>query len=320
MTMEEQEGGPKEGPVEDPKARRQRMAKDRAHLRALDRRWAAEGDSERLWEEEHHLLIQLLQDGDGRTVAKLSKKAKRALSGRGSAKDLADSALALWALERMEEAEPLLRAAMERLPANRYPWDLLLRKVSSGVSPEEEIAFIEGQLDRIPWKGFALLQIGTRRVDVAARALARKDLDECRRQLAAARAALERAGTERDTTDEMRRTSDRIVALVARLEQRAAAPEKTAEGNALKRLFKDVSLNLQLEDEVRVVADAAGVNLEGEADRELDLDELERIAFQEDPGSEKEKTITVIKVTPTLATAQERRRKPEPPADDVGED
>jgi hypothetical protein len=215
----------------------------------------------------------------------------------------------------MGEAEPLLKAAMERLPANRYPWDLLLRKVSSGGSPEDEIAFIEGQLDRVPWKGFALLQIGTRRVDVAARALARKDLDECRRQLAAAKVALERAGAERDTTDEMRKTSERIGALVARLEQRFAAPDKSPDGNALKRLFRDVSLNLQLEDEVRVVADAAGVNLEGEADRELDLDELERIAYQEEPGSEKEKTITVIKVTPTLATAEDRRRKPEPPAD-----
>ena len=315
MVMEEKEGGPEEAPVEGPKARRRRMAEDLARLRALERRWVAEGDSETLWEEEHALLIQLLQDGDARTVAKLARKAKRALSGKGTAKDLADAALALWALERMEEAEPLLKAAMERLPANRYPWDLLLRKVSSGSSPEDEIAFIEGQLDRIPWKGFALLQIGTRRVDVAARALARKDLDECRRQLAAAKVALERAGAERDTTDEMRKTSERIGALVARLEQRFAAPDKSTDGNALKRLFRDVSLNLQLEDEVRVVADAAGVNLEGEADRELDLDELERIAYQEEPGSEKEKTITVIKVTPTLATAEDRRRKPEPPAD-----
>jgi hypothetical protein len=317
--MEEQEDGPKGAQVEDLKARRHRMAGDRARLRALDRRWAAEGDSETLWEEEHALLIQLLQDGDARTVAKLAKRAKRALSGKGSAKDLADAALALWALERMTEAEPVLKAAMERLPANRYPWDLLLRKVSSGGSPEDEIAFIEGQLDLVPWKGFALLQIGTRRVDVAARALARKDLDECRKQLAGAKVALERAGAERDTTDEMRKTSERIGALVARLEQRFAAPDKSTDGNALKRLFRDVSLNLQLEDEVRVVADAAGVNLEGEADRELDLDELERIAFQEKPGSEQEKTITVIKVTPTLATAEDRRRKPEPPADDTDE-
>lgn len=318
MVMEEQEGGPKAAPVEDPKARRHRMAGDLARLKALDRRWSAEGDSERLWEEEHAILIRLLQDGGERTVVKLAKKADRALSGKGTAKDLADAALALWALERMEEAEPLLRAALERLPANRYPWDLLLRKVSSGGPPEDEIAFIEDQLGRVPWKGFALLQIGTRRVDAAARALARKDLDACRTQLTAAKAALERAGVERDTTDEMRKTSERIGALVARLEQRFAAPEKSPEGsgNALKRLFRDVSLNLQLEEEVRVVADVAGVKLEGEADRELDLDELERIAYQERPGSEREQTITVLKVTPTLATAEDRRRKADPPDED----
>jgi len=316
MGMEDRKEGPKGAPVEGPKARRHRMAADRARLRALERRWATRGDSEGLWEEEHALLIQLLQDGDARTVAKLARKAKRALSGKGTAKDLADSALALWALERMDEAEPVLRAAMERLPANRYPWDLLLRKVSSGGSPEDEIAFIEGQLDRVPWKGFALLQIGTRRVDVAARALARKDLDECRGQLAAARVALERAGSERDTTDEMRRTADRLAALVSRLEGRVAAPDHTTESLALKRIFKEASRNLQLEDEIRSVADAAGVKIEGEVDRELDLDELERIAMQEGPGAEQERTITVIKVTPTLATAEDRKKKPEPPVDE----
>ena len=316
MGMEDRKEGPKGAPVEGPKARRHRMAADRARLRALERRWATRGDSEGLWEEEHALLIQLLQDGDARTVAKLARKAKRALSGKGTAKDLADSALALWVLERMDEAEPVLRAAMERLPANRYPWDLLLRKVSSGGSPEDEIAFIEGQLDRVPWKGFALLQIGTRRVDVAARALARKDLDECRGQLAAARVALERAGSERDTTDEMRRTADRLAALVSRLEGRVAAPDHTTESLALKRIFKEASRNLQLEDEIRSVADAAGVKIEGEVDRELDLDELERIAMQEGPGAEQERTITVIKVTPTLATAEDRKKKPEPPVDE----
>jgi len=295
------------------------MAGDRARLKALERRWVAEGDSERLWEEEHVLLIQLLKDGDARTVAKLAKGAKYALSGKGTAKDLADAALALWALERMDEAEPVLKAAMERLPSNRYPWDLLLRKVSSGGSPEEEIAFIEGQLDRVPWKGFALLQLGTRHVDVAAGALVRKDTEECRRHLDAARAALERARTERDATDEMRRTADRLAALVSRLEGRVAAPDHTTESLALKRIFKEASRNLQLEDEIRSVADAAGVKIEGEVDRELDLDELERIAMQEGPDAEQERTITVIKVTPTLATAEDRRRKPEPPADDVGE-
>ena len=264
---------------------------------------------------QHAVLSQLLSDGDERTAAKCARRAKAALGPKASAKDLADAALGLWVLDRVDEVEPVLLAATERLPANRYPWDLLLRRVSYRGSPADEIAFIEGQLGRVPWKGFALLQLGTRHVDIAAGALVRKETEECRRHLDAAKAALERARTERDTTDEMRRTSDRLSALVTRLEGRVAAPDHTTESLALKRIFKEASRNLQLEEEVRSVADAAGVKIEGEVDKELDLDELERIAMQEGPETEQGRTITVIKVTPTLATAEDRRRKPGPPAD-----
>jgi hypothetical protein len=313
--MEGSQEAPEVSEADERRARRRRVSEALASLKALQRRWASERDSEALWEEEHALLVRLNADGEARTVAKFAGKAKRALAPKGSDKDLADAALGLWVLGRLDEAVPVLRAAMERLPANRYPWDLMLRQVSSKGSPASEVAFIEGQLERVPWKGFAMLQLGARHVDAAGRSLALRDVDDSLAHLEAARAALERAKGERDTTDEMGMTADRLVALVARLEQRLSAPERTPEGKALKRLFEGYSETQKMEGQVRAVADAAGVKLEGEVDTELDLDELERIAMQEDPDSKQEPTVTVIRVTPTLATAEDRKRKPGPPSD-----
>lgn len=304
-------GGREQAPRSDPA----RVAEARARLKQLAKRWASERDSEQLWEAEHALLLVLAEGGDARTVEKFAKVARRALGGRPSPKDLADAALGLWVLGRYDEAADVLRAAVERLPANRYPWDLLLRHMSAR-GPNDGIAFIEASLERVPWSGYALTQLGARHLDAASRALVGRDSERCRASLAGARRALERACGERDLTTEMRASCDRLLALVGRLEQRLERGQAATSERALMRLFGQVpDEQTKLAEDVKVVAEVAGVSLEGEPDPNLDLDEVERAALAERPEEEREPTITVVKVTPvpksTLRSKKEGRAPPE---------
>jgi hypothetical protein len=288
---------------------RARVADALGRLKALDARWASEHDSETLWQEEHAVLLVLSGELELRPVLKRAKLGNRARSGDASPKELADGALGLWALDRLDESAEVLRIAVDRLPDNRYPWDLLLRHASMR-GADEGIAFITSSLPRIAWRGYALTQLGARHLDAASKALSGRDPEGCRARLAEARKALEGARGERDLTDEMRANGDRLLTLVERLEKRLAEGKNATSNRALERIFGQVpGEQTKLEGQVRTVAEVAGVNLEGESDPTLDLDEVERVALKEQSAEDRESTVTVIRVTPVLRSAGDAKKE-----------
>jgi tetratricopeptide (TPR) repeat protein len=306
-----EEGIPPQDPPEGPLDERPVNADLRElhhRLKETERRWALEGDSEPLWEEEHELLIKLQATGDIGSLMKRARRAKKAIKARGSAADLAQSSLALWVLERYEEAEVVLRAAMGRLPDNRYPWSLLLRHLSWERDPQDAMDFIKGSLDSVPWRAYALVQLGTLCVDAASRCLKAEAPEACEARLAEARGHLERACEEGGCSEEMRRTAQRLLLLVETLEARAgAARSVNAEEPADQGRLTGGKHPLELP--MRKVAEASGVKLEGEPDHDLDLDELERIALMERPDDDSERTYTVLEVTPKDGIDRLRRKR-----------
>jgi len=311
MAMEEDpppQGEPVDGPGEplvelDPRG----LLED---LRANEHRWTTEGDSEPLWEREHHLLIGLQRAGDVGTLMKRARLAKRAVR-RGTAVDLAQAALALWVLERFDEAEAVLRAAIERLPRNRYPWSLLLRHLSWDRHPGEAMEFIRSSLGTVPWKGYAHVQLGTLCVDAASRSFKAEKWDYADKFLGEARTYLEAALTQSDCTDEMRSTSQRLLYLVETLERRVERAKVTVVEPLPEEAETPVYNPERMERDMREVAEASGVSLEGEPDHELDLEELERASLQEMPDESREKRYTVLEVTPGEGKGLIRRRKRE---------
>ena len=279
-----------------------------AQLRELEREWAARGDSEGLWEEVHELMIKLQRAGDIDPLMKRARRARRALKARGSAVDLAMASLSLWVLERYDEAEEVLRAASERLPGNRYPWSLVLRHLSWDRDPGEAMAFVRSGLDRVPWKAYAHVQLGTLCIDAASRHYKTEDWDACDQRLGEARTYLGEVARHPDCTDDMGRKVERLMLLVETLETRVANARST--GATRSRLEEDIhSGAARLERDMRHVAEASGVRLEGEADQELDLDELERAARQEMPEEGREERYTVLEVTPREGRSRLRRRR-----------
>ena len=278
-------------------------------VKETERRWVLEGDSEALWEAEHALLIQIQAAGDSKSLMKRAGKANKAMKTRGSAADLAQASLSLWVLERYEEAEVLLRTAMDRLTQNRYPWSLLLRRLTWDRDPQEAMDFIIASLDTVPWRAYALVQLGTLCIDSASRNLKEGDLEACETRLGEARDYLDETSALEDCSEDMRRTAERLTLLVDTLGKRldvarSVKLEEASEGppraSALQRLELDV----------RDVAEASGVSLEGEQDEDLNLDELERIAFMETPEDEDhERTYTVLEVTPSEGRDRIRRKR-----------
>jgi tetratricopeptide (TPR) repeat protein len=281
---------------------------DRKELRRLlkenDALWGEDGDSEALWETQHDLLIRLHRAGDVHTVLRRARQAKRVLRGRGSASDLADAVLGLWVMERYDEAEQVIRLAIERLPENRYPWSLLLRHITWDRDPREAMKFIQASLERVPWKAYALVQLGTMGVDLASRELVSGRLAECRDHLSEARGRLEAARNAGGSTEDLDRKADRLMTLVDVLEQRCADAEAAAQApeeahDSSQRLLRGI----------HEAAEAAGVQLEGSPDTELDLDELEKAAFSELPEEDRERTVTVIEVDASPKLGLKRRRR-----------
>ncbi len=266
-------------------------------LKENERRWGVEGDSEDLWEVEHEILIKLQRAGDIDPLMKRARRAKKALKPKGAAFDLAQAALGLWVLERFRESETVLRAAIQRLPGNRYPWSLLLRHLSWERDPHEAIEFIRSGLGTVEWKAYAYIQLGTLCIDAASRTYKAVDLDACDKHLDEARTYLSEVRGQPDCTEDLGRTSDRLMLLVETLETRAA----NARATGVVRTPKEEAIYdgaAQLERDMRHVADASGVSLEGVQDMDLDLDELERSARLEMPEDDGEKRYTVLEVTP----------------------
>ncbi len=296
------DGVPTERPVEHDLKDLHRQVKE------TERRWALDGDSESLWEEEHGLLIKLKAAGDPNSLTKRARRAKKAMKPRGSATDLAQASLSLWVLERYDEAEVVLRTAVERLTPNRYPWSLLLRHLSWERDPQEAMDFIIGSLDTVPWRAYALVQLGTLCVDSASRNLKEEDLDACEARLGEARGHLEEARALEEGSEDMRRTAERLILLVDTLGTRVEAARSVALGQPSDE-EPPIDGSHRLEQEVRGVAEASGVSLEGEPDDDLDLDELERIAYEEMPDDDRERTYTVLEVTPKKGMDRIRRKK-----------
>lgn len=301
---------PKEDGIALSRAKEEDRRDLRAQLKETERLWDREGDSEALWERTHDLLIRLQRAGDIHSILKRTRRSKRAVGGRGTPRDLAQASLALWVMERFGEAEAVLRVAVERLPTNRYPWSLLLRELSWDRDPGEAMAFIVASLDRVPWRGHALVQLGTLLVDSASKDLSGLDLASCRDHLEQARAHLELVPSAPDASDALRATAGRLLVLVETLEHRcdlgiesigAIAPEAVRAKEGIPTL----------EASMRKVAEASGVRLEGERDEDLDLDELERAAHMEMPEDEKEERYTVLEVTPKEGVDLMRRRRRE---------
>lgn len=282
----------------------------RAHLKETEHLWDREGDSEALWERTHDLLIRLQRAGDIHSILKRTRRSKRAVGGRGTPRDLAQASLALWVMERFDEAEAVLRVAVERLPANRYPWSLLLRELSWDRDPGEAMAFITASLDRVPWRGHALVQLGTLHVDAASKDLSGLDLDSCRGHLEQARAHLEQVPTATDASDALRATAGRLLVLVETLEHRCDLGVEAMGGIAPEVVRAREGIPT-LEASMRKVAEASGVRLEGERDEDLDLDELERSAHMEMPEDGREERYTVLEVTPKEGVDLMRRRRKE---------
>lgn len=279
-------------------------------LKEHERRWATDGDSEDLWEVEHELLIKLQRAGDIDPLMKRARRAKKGLKPKGSAVDLAQASLALWVLERFLESEVVLRAAISRLPQNRYPWSLLLRHLSWEGDPAEAIEFVRTSLGTIQWKAYAFVQLGTLCVDAASRTYKSEDLDACDKHLGEAREYLGQVRKHPDCTQDMARTADRLMLLVETLETRVAR----AKASGIERPPKEGQIIFgaaQLEQDMRHVADASGVCLEGEPDQDLDLEELERAALLEMPEGDGEESYTFLEVTPKDGIDLIKRRKKE---------
>ncbi len=268
-----------------------------AELREHERLWTTQGDSEALWEEEHELLIKLQRAGDINPLMKRARRARKAMKPKGSPVDLAQAALSLWVLERFDEAEQVLRAAIARLPGNRYPWSLLLRHLSWDRDPQEAIAFVRDSLPAVPWKAYAFVQLGTLCIDCASRAFKEEEWDDCDKCLGEARTYLGEVNRHPDCTPDMGRTVDRLMTLVETLETRVGRARAT--GMARPSLEEAIQFGAaRLERDMREVAEASGVSLEGEPDEELDLEELERTALLEMPEEDSDERYTVLEVTP----------------------
>lgn len=281
-----------------------------AELKDHERQWSSKGDGEAMWEEEHELLIKLQRAGDIDPLMKRARRAKKALRPNPSPVDLAKASLSLWVLERYDEAETVLRASIQHLPGNRYPWSLLLRHLSWEREPEEAIEFIRSGLDGLSWKAYAHVQLGTLCVDGASRAFKAEDWDLCDKRLGEARTYLGEVAKHPDCTKAMTGTVDRLMMLVETLETRV----KRARETGLERPPMEEAIHYgaaQLERDMRHVAEASGVCLEGEPDDQLDLDELERTAMMELPEEDREERYTVLEVTPKEGIDLIRRRKRE---------
>jgi hypothetical protein len=274
-------------------------------LKDNERRWTIEGDSETLWEAEHELLIDLQKAGDVNTVMKRARKTKRAVSSRGEARELAQASLGLWVLERFDEAEPVLRVAVQKLPQNRYPWSLLLRELTWERDPQVAMDYIQASLDSVPWRGYALVQLGTLSIDAASKGLVSGDLDVCRDHLVSARKYLEQVPSSPDATDEMRRTAERLLALVDTLENRMRQASGL-ETETTRLALGAVDSSRRYEEDMREAAEASGVSLEGEPDPDMDLDDLERIAYQK-TDDDREESYTVLEVTPAKGLLRKRK-------------
>jgi hypothetical protein len=297
-------------PVVDSEAQELKRREIRGLLRENERRWAEEGDSEALWEQEHDLLIRLQKAGDLHSIMKRARRVKRAKGGRGTPHDLADAALGLWVLERFDEAVDVLRLAIVRLPKNRYPWSLLLRHLTWEGTTSEAMEFILESLDRVPWRGHSLVQLCTLCVDAASRGLVERDLDACQGHLKAARDYLEGVDSSEDSSDELSRTADRLSVLIDTLEKRL----EQARAGSIQLPQVDVPLeeaDVRLAKEMREAAEASGVLLEGEPDDDLNLDELERQAFMEPPEDDGDDHVTVLEVTPTSGFSIKKRKREE---------
>ncbi len=274
-------------------------------LKENERRWTLEGDSEALWEAEHGLLIDLQKAGDMDALMKRARRTKRAVSSRGEARELAQASLGLWVLERFDEAEPVLRVAVEKLPHNRYPWSLLLRELTWERDLREAMDYILASLDRVPWRGHALVQLGTLSIDAASKGLVSGDFDDCRDHLVSAREYLEQVPTSPDATDEMRRTAERLLTLVDTLENRMRQANGL-EGETTRLALGVVDSSRRYEKDMREAAEASGVSLEGEPDSDLDLEELERIAYDK-TDDDREESFTVLEVTPAKGLVRKRK-------------
>ncbi len=274
-------------------------------LKEHERKWTQEGDSEALWQAEHELLINLHRAGDINALEKRGRKTKRAVSSRGEAKELAQASLSLWVLERFDEAMAVLHVAVQKLPQNRYPWSLLLRELTWERDPKEAIDFILASLDKVPWRGYALIQLGTLSIDAASKGLVSGDLDVCSDQLVSAREHLVQVPTCPDATDEMKRTAERLLTLVDTLENRM----KKANGletETTRLALGAVDSSHEFEEEMREAAEASGVSLEGEPDSDMDLNDLERIAYQM-TDDDREESFTVLETTPAKGLVRKRK-------------
>jgi tetratricopeptide (TPR) repeat protein len=279
-------------------------------LNENERRWGQEGDSEGLWEEEHEILIKLQRAGDIDPLMKRARRAKKALKPKGSADDLAQAALSLWVLERYPEAEQVLRAAISRLPGNRYPWSLMLRHLSWERDPKDAIDFVRSTIGAVSWKAYAFVQLATLCIDATSRSYKVEDWDMCDKRLGEARTYLGEVRKHSDCTEDTTRTADRLMLLVETLETRVA----NARASGLERPPMEEAIHYgaaQLERDMRDVAEASGVCLEGEPDDELDLEELERAAFLEKPEDDREERYTMLEVTPKEGIGLIKRRKTE---------
>lgn len=297
----EPSGDPVEEVVKAPSKEELRRLRNKAlrQLKDLDKTWKGQEDSEDLWEQKHSLLINLLYAGEVRVLMKRAKQAGKVLSGRGAPEVLADAALANWVLESYDDAVKVLMVAVDRLPNNRYPWSLLLRHISDKETPEKAIEFIEGGLDRIPWKTYALVQLGAKHIDVITDRLNMFTTEGCQEHIEAGRMRLKEAKGSEGAAKELLGTADRLLVLVEHLENRLWDIERIRrEAELSGRKPGEPTKKELFEKELKTVVEASGVALEGEPDMELDLEEVEREVMQEMPEEEQEDKITVIKVTP----------------------
>jgi hypothetical protein len=297
----EPSGDPVEEVVRAPSKEELRRLRDKAlgQLRDLDKDWKTQEDSEDLWERKHSLMIDLLYAGESKILTKRAKQSGKAVSGRGAPSVLADAALANWVLESYDDAVRVLMVAVEKLPNNRYPWSLLLRHISDKETPEKAIEFIEGGLDSVPWKTYALIQLGAKHIDIITDRLNMFTTEGCQEHIEAGRRRLEEAKGIEGAAKEHLGTADRLLVLVEHLETRLWDIERIRrEAELSGRKPGEPTKKKLFEKELKKVAEASGVALEGEPDMELDLEEVERDVMQEMPEEEQEEKITVIKVTP----------------------
>jgi hypothetical protein len=298
-----------EEPRESPEVIEQRRREARQLLKEMDHRWSSEGDSEVLWNEQHQLLITLQETGDLEAVNKRARRVKRAGDPKATAKDLADAALGLWVTEQFDEAAGVLRRAVDRLPNNRYPYSLLLRHLTWERNPKDAMEFILSSIDRVPWRAYALVQLGTMCIDSANKGLASGALDHCQEHLRLANDYLSQVASSEDASDELSRTSERLIYLVETLgkrleDARMAKAAKDVEGEEVVFLQDGEE---RLEAGIRKVAEDSGVELTGEVDQDMDLDELEKAAMGELGEENDDETFTVLEVTPKRTLGVKKR-------------